>query len=249
MDASDDFERVRAHKTADELEGVRESVAIADACFDRLLEIARIGISEREIGAAMYERAYALGGEDPLFLSMYPERVGSRVEGRFGPPVDRVLERGEVLVFSFELVGRLGYWMEFARMVSFGEPTETQLRMNAAVSAGLVAGAAEMRPGRRPDEVQSAITGAVAEHGADCSYWSGHGIGQDVIEEPWVGLDVVQDRDAPPADPLAPNMVLSLHPFVIDDGDQGIGYMADTFVVGPESATPISALPRDLYQC
>ena len=35
---------------------MRESVAIADACFDRLLEIARIGITEREIGAAMYER-------------------------------------------------------------------------------------------------------------------------------------------------------------------------------------------------
>ena len=77
---------------------MRESVAIADACFDRLLEIARIGITEREIGAAMYERCYALGGEDPLFLSMYPESNGGRAEGRFGPPVDRVLERGEQLV-------------------------------------------------------------------------------------------------------------------------------------------------------
>jgi hypothetical protein len=36
---------------------------------------------------------------------------------------------------------------------------------------------------------------------------------------------------------------------VIDDGGKGIGYMADTFVVGPESATPISGLSRDLYEC
>ena len=188
---------MRAHKAPEEIEGVRESVAIADACFDRLLEVARIGITEREIGAAMYERCYALGGEDPLFLSMYPERRDGRVEGRFGPPVDRVLERGEQLVFSFELVGRMGYWMEFARMVVFGEPTELQQRMNAAVIAGLEAGAEQMRPGRRPDEVQAAITSAVAAHGADCSYWSGHGIGQDVIEEPWLGLEMVQDRDVP----------------------------------------------------
>jgi Xaa-Pro aminopeptidase len=247
VDAQDAFERVRAHKTPAELEGVRESVAIADACFDRLLEIARPGITERAIGAAMYERCYALGGEDPLFLSMYPEAVGGRVEGRFGPPVDRVLDEGEQLVFSFELVGRQGYWMELARMVVFGEPTELQERMNAAVIAGLDAGAAEMRPGRRPDEVQEAITRAVAGHGAECSYWSGHGIGQDVIEEPWLGLEVVQDRALPSTWELAEGMVLANHPYAVDRDGQAVGYMADTFVVTADGGAALSQKPRELY--
>ena len=141
---------LRAHKAPEEIEGVRESVAIADACFERLLEVARIGITEREIGAAMYERCYALGGEDPLFLSMYPEqRRRPRSRAASAPPVDRVLERGEQLVFSFELVGRMGYWMEFARMVVFGEPTDLQQRMNAAVIAGL-------EGGRRADAARQA---------------------------------------------------------------------------------------------
>jgi Xaa-Pro aminopeptidase len=247
VDASDAFERVRAHKTAYELEGVRESVAIADDCFDRLLEIARIGISEREVGAAMYERCYALGGEDPLFLSMYPEQLGNRVEGRFGPPVDRVLERGEVLVFSFELVGRMGYWMEFARMLAFGEPTTLQQRMNAAVIAGLDAGAAEMCPGRRPDEVQAAITSAVSAHGADCSYWSGHGIGQDVIEEPWLGIEIVQDRSVPSTWELAEGMVLANHPYAVDREGRGVGYMANTYVVTEDGGASLSDKPLDLY--
>ena len=247
VDVSDAFERVRAHKAAAEIDGVRESVAIADACFDRLLEVARIGITEREIGAAMYERSYALGGEDPLFLSMYPETRDGRVTGRFGPPVDRVLGRGDQLVFSFELVGRMGYWMEFARMVVFGEPSEVHERMNAAVSAGLAAGAAQMRPGKRPDEVQTAITSAVAEHGADCSYWSGHGIGQDVIEEPWLGLEMVQDRAMPSAWELADGMVLANHPYAVDRGGQGIGYMADTFLVTAEGGKAFSQKPLTLY--
>ena len=56
----------------------------------------RPGVTEREIGAAMYERCYALGGEDPLFLSMYPERrATARSSGRFGLPGDRVLGRGD----------------------------------------------------------------------------------------------------------------------------------------------------------
>jgi hypothetical protein len=41
---------------------------------------------------------------------------------------------------------------------------------------------------------------------------------------------------------------LSLHPFVIDDGDQGIGYMADTFVVEAGGGVPISGLSRDPYE-
>ena len=230
-----------------ELEGVRESVAIADACFERLLEIAWPGISEREIGAAMYERCYALGGEDPLFLSMYPEERHGRIEGRFGPPVDRLLDEGEQLVFSFELVGRMGYWMEFARMVVFGEPTELQQRMNAAVIAGLEAGAAQMRPGRRPDEVQQAILGAVARHGADCSYWSGHGIGQDVIEEPWLGLEVVQDRSVPSTWELAEGMVLANHPYAVDREGRAVGYMANTYVVTPAGGEALSQKPLELY--
>jgi Xaa-Pro aminopeptidase len=248
VDAQDAFERARARKSAEELEGARESTRIAEACFDRLLELVRPGITEREVGAAAYERCYALGGEDPLFLSMYTEAGGDgTVEGRFGPPNDRVLGEGDVLVFSFELVGRLGYWMEFARMVAFGEADELTVRMNAAVTAGLAAGAATMRPGMRPDEVQRAILDAVAEHGARSSYWSGHGIGLDVIEEPWLGLDVVQDRDVPSEWILEEGMVLSNHPYAVDCDGRGAGYMANTYVVRASGGEALSSKPLDLY--
>jgi Xaa-Pro aminopeptidase len=247
VDAQDAFERARALKSDEELEGVREAVAIADACFERLLEVARPGVTEREIGAAVYERCYALGGEDPLFLSMYPERVDGRIEGRFGPPDGRILVDGEQLIFSFELVGPAGYWMELARMVVFGKPNEVQRRLNAAVAAGLVSGATAMTPGRRPDEVQRAITDAVAEHGAACSYWSGHGLGQDVIEEPWVGLEVVQDRTAPSDWELAEGMVLANHPYAIDLEGDGVAYMANTYLVTAHGGEALSDKPLELY--
>jgi Xaa-Pro aminopeptidase len=248
VDAQDAFERARARKSLEEIEGVRESTHIAEACFERLLEVVRPGVTEREVGASMYQRCYALGGEDPLFLSMYPEQVGGgKVEGRFGAPNDRALGPGDVLIFSFELVGRLGYWMELARMVVLGEPDELTVRMNAAVAAGLDAGAASMRPGVRPDEVQRAILDAVAVHGARSSYWSGHGIGQDVIEEPWLGLDVVQDRDVPSEWVLEEGMVLSSHPYAVDLDGRGAGYMANTYVVGEDGGEALSDRPLDLY--
>jgi methionine aminopeptidase len=138
--------------------------------------------------------------------------------------------------------------MELSRMVSVGPSDELARRLNAAVADGLQAGGEALAAGAEPGAAQAAIEAAAAAHGGRCAYWSGHGIGQDVIEEPWVGLDVVQDRDAPPPEPLAAGMVLSLHPFVVDEEERGIGYMADTFAVEAEGGVPLSNLSRDLWE-
>jgi Xaa-Pro aminopeptidase len=248
VDAQQAFERVRARKSPEEQEGLREAAAICDDCFDRLPGLVRPGVTERELGAAMYERAYALGGEDPLFLSMYPESPGDgTVGGKFGPPGDRVLRPGDVHIFSFELIGPMGFWVELARMIVLGEPTELQVRMNAAVAAGMEAGRTLMRPGKRPDEVQRAILDAVAAHGAWSSYWSGHGLGQDVIEEPWLGLEIVQNRDVPSEWVLEEGMALSNHPYVVDLDERAIGYMADSYLVRDGGGEVLSRHGLDLY--
>lgn len=249
LDVSMAFERTRSVKTPEEIAGVREATEIAESCFERLLEVAGAGVTERAIGAEMAGRAIALGGDDLLFLTMYgTQAANGTVRGHFGAPRARELKDGDVLIFSFELTGQLGYWMEFARMVSVGAPSDLQQRMNAGVIAGMEAGAGAMQVGRAPADVQRAIVEAVARHGAKPAYWSGHGIGQDVIEEPWVGLDVVQDRDEVATLALQSTMVLSLHPYVIDEGEQAVGYMADTFVVGEQGASALSAVSREIKQ-
>jgi Xaa-Pro aminopeptidase len=248
VDAQQAFERVRVRKSPEEQEGLRESAAITDACFERLVELVRPGVTERELGAAMYERCYALGGEDPLFLSMYPESPGDgTVGGKFGPPGDRILQPGDVHIFSFELIGTMGYWVELARMIVLGEPDEIQVRMNAGVTAGLEAGRAQMRPGQRPDQVQRAILDAVAAYGTWSSYWSGHGLGQDVIEEPWLGLEIVQTHDVASPWTLEEGMALSNHPYVVDREERAIAYMADSYIVREGGGEVLSKHPLDLY--
>ncbi len=248
VDAQNAFERVRARKSPEEQEGLRECARIADACFERLLEVVRPGVTEREVGAPLYERCYALGGEDPLFLSMYPESPGDgTLAGKFAPPGDRVLRPGDQHIFSFELIGPMGYWVELARMVVLGAPDDLQVRMNAAVASGMEAGRAQMRPGNRPDQVQRAILDAVAAHGTWSSYWSGHGLGQDVIEEPWLGLEIVQDRDVASGWTLEEGMALSNHPYVVDLEERAIGYMADSYLVREDGGEILSKHPLDLY--
>jgi Xaa-Pro aminopeptidase len=247
VDVTLDFERVRAQKSAEELAGVRESTYIAEKCFARLLEIARPGITEREIGAEMYKTMFLLGGEDPLFLSMSGERMPDGTSApRWNAPRDRVLHVGDQFVFSFELIGRLGYWMEFARAVVFGTPTDDQVRLNRAAADGMRAAADRMMPGATPAAVQRGMLDAVERHGAVSSYWSGHGLGQDVIEEPWIGREVV-DADGAVEWPLDERMVLAMHPMVADRNGAGIAYLANSYVVTSGGGEPVSQIPLDIH--
>ncbi|MEV0972532.1 M24 family metallopeptidase [Microtetraspora glauca] len=248
-DASVLFDRVRAIKSPAELRAVRESAYILDRCFDRLLEIARPGMTERSIAAEMYRTAAAMGGEDPLFLTMYVDAEPAGPVPTFGAPRYRELRVNDVLTFSYELVGPAGYWVEFARMITFAEPSEPVSRLARAVGAGMGAACRALRPGVAMGDVQRDLIAAVEAEGVKSSYWSGHGVGLDVLEEPWVGLDVVQDSgNAGAVTETADGMALAIHPTLWDEETATMGYMSDTYVVSDGSCRALSKHPVQLYR-
>ncbi|WP_134727528.1 M24 family metallopeptidase [Amycolatopsis nivea] len=249
VDASAMFERVRAVKSAEELAGAEESAYITDRCFERLLEIARPGITERAVAAEMHATAALLGGEDPLFLTMYADDEPSGPCPTFGAPRDRILRAHDVFTFSYEVVGPAGYWVELSRMVTFAPPSGAVQRVSDAVTAGMAAAAASIGPGVATSDVQKNVIRAVEEQGVESSYWSGHGLGLDVLEEPWVGLDVVQDDSSAGAVPvLGAGMVLALHPMLWEAETSAMGYMADTHIVTEQGCRTLSEFPVQLYR-
>lgn len=248
IDYSAQFEQIRSVKSAAEISGAEESAYILDQCFSRLLEIARPGVTEREIGAEMYKVGHQLGGEDPLFLTMYTQVDGGKTGATFGPPRDRVLTTHDIHTFSFEIVGPKGYWTELSRMVTFARPTDDDARMARAVAKGLAAATAQMTPGTSPSDVQRSILEAIGTEGAISSYWSGHSLGLDVLEQPWIGLDVVEDGNQSQDTALQAGYVLAMHPMVLDDRAQTSGYMADTYVVEETGSRKLSEHPTGLHR-
>lgn len=248
VDFSDEFERIRAVKSPYEIAGAEESAFILDQCFSRLLEIVRPGITEREVAAEMYKVACEYGGEDPLFLSMHTDFENVHSHSTFDTPRDRVLGTHDVHTFSFEIIGPRGYWTELSRMVTFARPDELTARMGRAVAKGITAGAEVLRAGAHPGDIQRRVLAAVGSEGAKSSYWSGHSLGLDVIEEPMIGLDVVEDGEQSLQEPLADSMVITLHPMVSDRTEIASGYMSDTFVVDTTGSRKLSEHPTGLYR-
>lgn len=249
VDASPMFERVRAVKSEWELRGAEEAAYITDRCFERLVEVARPGMTERAVAAEMYATAARLGGEDPLFLTMHTDHEPAGACPTFGAPRDRELRPHDVFTFSYELVGPAGYWVELSRMVTFAPPAEPVDRIARAVTAGMSAASATIAPQASTADVQRKVISAVEAEGVKSSYWSGHGLGLDVLEEPWVGLDVVQDDSAAGAVPmLNSGMVLAMHPMLWDADSAVMGYMADTNIVTATGCRTLSQYPVQLYR-
>ncbi|MCW5951008.1 MAG: aminopeptidase P family protein [Propionibacteriaceae bacterium] len=248
IDFSAEFEAMRAVKSSLEIRGAEESAYILDQCFTRLLEVARPGITEREVGSEMHRVGHLLGGEDPLFLTMHTDHVESRTLSSFGPARDRVLRPHSILTFSYEIVGPLGYWTELSRMVTFARPSAGDARMARAVSGGIEAGAALMKPGAKPADIQRGVLDAIEAEGATSSYWSGHALGLDVLESPWIGLDIVEDESQSTDLEMQAGFVMTLHPMVLDASAGVTGYMSDTFVIEHDGARKLSEHPTGLHR-
>lgn len=252
-DASDLFERVRVTKSREEVAAVEESAYILDCCFDRLLEVTRPGMTEREVAAEMYRTAAQLGGEDTLFLTMFAEASPSgELRPTWGVPRDRVLLPTDIFTFSFEVTGSGGYWTEFSRMVAFQRPSDVVERVAEAVAVGISDASGVLADGiDDPVAVQDSVLRASEAYGVTSGYWSGHGIGLDVLEEPMVGAGVVDAALEPASDakpvPCGPGSVLALHPLLWEENHSVMGYMADTYVVEPAFARKLSKHPTTLF--
>jgi Xaa-Pro aminopeptidase len=247
VDASALFERVRAAKSEEEIRGVEEAIYIADRCHERLLEIARPGLSKRQLGAETLRVCAEHGGEDPIFLTLDNLSPTGPERTRWSQPSNDVVLPGELLQFSFELIGPSGYWVELCRMITFAEPSEEVLAIHAAVVATMDAAEQSLRPGATGPAVQGEMLAAAKRAGTHAAYWLGHGIGQDVLETPMLAMEPAP-AGTPEGDPLTATMAFAVHPLLLPDAGGPGGYMADTYAVEAAGTRRLSRHSLDLVR-
>lgn len=128
--------------------------------------------------------------------------------------------------------------MQFGRLISFGEPKKEiraawELDINAQEQ-----GAEKLKPGNTGADVMGAIKAALRGSkytGADRG--SGHGVGLDIIERPFISLD---DRTV-----LKPGMVVAIHP-VFSPHPEVFEACADMFVVTEDKPRKLSRVAPEI---
>jgi Xaa-Pro dipeptidase len=204
---------LRMRKDAVELEQLRLAGAAIDRVHARVGEWLRPGRTEADvaadIAAAIVEEGHAAA--DFVIVGSGPNGASPHHEVS-----DRVVQQGDVVVVDIGGPLPSGYNSDSTRTYAVGSPTEPDVaEAYAALQAAQQASVDAVRPGVTWQDVDRAGRAVLAEAGLaeHFIHRTGHGIGLDVHEEPYV----VEGNDLP----LEAGMTFSIEPGVYLTGRWG----------------------------
>ena len=233
-----EFDMARAVKSEEELAEVRDAMDIILEGFWALVDSYQPGKTEAEIMAPAVERFFARGA-GPRMMNIVLSGPHGEAEAHFKVPGHRVVAAGDLLLYSLEITGAGGYWVEFSRPLLRGNPSATTQKMAEAYLEALQAARKLMRAGELASSVHRAIAETFAKYGFSLGHLSGHSIGTTMIECPAIG--------AKSEVPLEENMIFSLHPQVVDQDGKACLYTQDTYRIGETEGECLAKVPWQFF--
>jgi Xaa-Pro dipeptidase len=232
------FDMARAVKSEEELAEVRDSMDVIHQGFWGLLDGFAVGKTESEIMAPAVEVFFARGA-GPRMMNIVLSGQNGEAEAHFKVPGNRKVGENDLLLYSLEIAGAGGYWVEFSRALIRGEPSKRTQQMADVYPEAMEAARKLMREGVLACDVHKVVADTFAQHGFALGHLSGHSIGTTMIEHPAIGaLSRIE---------LKQNMIFSLHPQVVDRDGEVCLYTQDTFRVGQTEGENLSSIPWKFY--
>jgi len=150
----------------------------------------------------------------------------------------KIINSGDSYNLYPEVQAPGGYWIQFGRLINFGEP-EKELKYAWELNIkAQERGAEKLRPGNTGSDVMKAINDSLkGSKYTGAPRGSGHGVGLDIIERPFISLD---DETV-----LRPGMVIALHP-VFSPHPQIFEACADMFIVTEGKPQRLSKVSQEI---
>jgi hypothetical protein len=177
---------MRRQKDPDEVEALRRCMRAGEAGHAEARKIVRPGMTELDVYLGVSTACQRTAGRAAVVygdfaVSPGPERTG-------GPPTDRVLEPGDMMIVDFSVVLG-GYRGDFTNtIVVGGSPKADQRQLYDLCMAALAAGECELRAGRPCLTVYGAVNDVFDREGM-AKYFphhAGHGLGLTHPEAPYI---------------------------------------------------------------
>jgi Xaa-Pro aminopeptidase len=228
---------LRMRKDAAEVRELRAAGAAIDRVHARMAEFVKAGRTEEQAAADIAAAIVEEGHAEAAFVI-----VGSGPNGAspHHDVSDRVIEVGDVVVIDIGGPLPSGYNSDSTRTYAVGREPSAEIRAAYAVLQHAQEQAvASVRPGVTAEEVDATARRTITEAGLGERFIhrTGHGIGIDVHEEPYIVGGNTR--------PLEPGMAFSVEPGVYLDGAWG-ARIEDIVVVTAEGVERLNHRPRDL---
>ena len=228
---------LRMRKDAEEIAGLRAAGAAIDRVHARMAEWLRAGRTEAEVAADIAAAIVEEGHTVAEFVIVGSGPNGASPHHRDS---DRVIEPGDVVVIDIGGPVESGYNSDSTRTYAIGEPRDADvLETYAVLQAGQQAAVDAVRPGIAAQDVDAAARTVISDAGFG-EYFihrTGHGIGLDVHEEPYI----VGGNDLP----LEAGMAFSVEPGIYLPDRWG-ARIEDIVVVTDTGVERLNNRPHDL---
>lgn len=237
LDGSAVIAALRGRKDQEEIASMRRAVRIAEDALSATLDRVRIGTTERDIASELFVQLLAHGSD--LGLPFSPiVAAGPNGANPHAKPSTRPLAAGDLLIVDWGAACN-GYVSDLTRTFAVGEIDTESRKIFDTVLAANCAGRAAGRPGARCAEVDAATRRVIeaAGYGSRFTHRTGHGIGRECHEDPYIRGDNHQVLEA--------GMAYTIEPGIYLPGKNGVR-IEDDVVVTAEGAESLSAMSREL---
>ena len=221
IDITRGLSALRIVKSPAELDRIRTIVRATTDAYGAAIAAARAGMTEKELVSVVAARMHELGataGTRPTFLNCVAGRGRHAVVDT--PASDQSMQEGDI-VFLDGGGGADGYMSDIIRLIAIGEPPAESERLANLAADALTATVSAVKPSATASDLYRAGHEVFAEAGlADVSApLSGHGIGMEIWERPFI-----RDHSEDPSEDvhLRPGMTMSLEPLIFPADEQGL---------------------------
>ncbi len=236
-DASSVLSTLRLKKDQAEVDAMRRAVQIAQDALEAAIPLIKIGMTERELASELVMQLLK-NGSDSEFPFAPIVSAGPNSANPHASPTERKLQAGDLLVVDWGAAYE-GYISDLTRTFAVGEVEDEHQKIHKIVQESNAAGRAAGKPGVPCANVDKAARDVIekAGYGKYFTHRTGHGIGMEGHEDPYMRGDNMQL--------LEPGMAYTVEPGIYLTGRNGVR-IEDNIVITESGADCLSDMPREI---
>jgi Xaa-Pro dipeptidase len=237
-DASDVLSGLRLKKDQAEVASMRRAVKIAQDALEATIPFIKIGKTEKEIASELVMQLLKHGSDSEMPFAPIVSG-GPNAANPHASPSDRKLQVGDLLVVDWG-AAYAGYISDLTRTFAVGEVEDEYKKIHKIVQEANAAGRAAGKPGVPCANVDVAARTVIekAGYGEFFTHRTGHGIGMEGHEDPYMRGDNMQI--------LEPGMAFTVEPGIYLPGRNGVR-IEDNVVITETGADVLSDMPREIH--
>ncbi len=236
-DASDVLTGLRLRKDKSEVEAMRGAVKIAQDALEATIPLIKIGMTEKELSSELVTQLLKSGSEPEMPFAPIVSG-GPNAANPHASPSERRLQAGDLLVVDWGAAYD-GYISDLTRTFAVGDVEDEYKKIHQIVQDANAAGRAAGKPGVPCAAVDKAARDVIenAGYGVYFTHRTGHGIGMEGHEDPYMRGDNMQL--------LEPGMAFTVEPGIYLPNRNGVR-IEDNVVITETGADVLSDMPREI---